>query len=395
MVQQLNRLPAAGFPAPGFGIYVHWPFCLAKCPYCDFNSHVQNDVDHARWRKALVRELAYYADTLPQKQTVTSIFFGGGTPSLMAPDTVAAVIAAVQKYFPVAEDVEITLEANPTSAEAARFKGYAAAGVNRVSLGVQSLRDAELQFLGRQHSAKEALAALDLARQHFTRSSFDLIYARPGQTVEDWRAELDEALSYAGGHLSLYQLTIEKGTPFYTLYQRGEMPIPAEEEAAALYEETREQAAKHGYDAYEVSNYAVKGQESRHNLVYWRYGDYLGIGPGAHGRVTRTDGKYATRAHRAPAIWLERVEKRGHGAHQEERLAYADRAAEMLLMGLRLAEPLSLARLEEESGGAEVLDRAGLAKMQENGLITVTDDALQSTEAGRQRLEYVLSRIVL
>ncbi len=395
MVQRLKTLESVAFPAPGFGIYVHWPFCLAKCPYCDFNSHVQDDVDHARWRGALVREIAHYAETLPHKQTVTSIFFGGGTPSLMVPETVAAVIATVRAHFPVAEDVEITLEANPTSTEAARFKGYAEAGVSRVSLGVQSLRDVELKFLGRQHSAKEALAALDLARQHFTRSSFDLIYARPGQTVADWRAELAEALSYAGGHLSLYQLTIEKGTPFYTLYQRGEMPIPSDDEAAALYEETRDQAAKHGYDAYEVSNYARAGEESRHNLVYWRYGDYLGIGPGAHGRITIDGKKYATRAHRAPQIWLERVEKHGHGAHEDTQLSCEDRAAEMLLMGLRLAEPLSLTRLETAAGGAEVLNWQEIRKAEAAGWLTVTEAALQTTEAGRLRLEYLLSHIIL
>ncbi|TVQ83096.1 MAG: coproporphyrinogen III oxidase [Micavibrio sp.] len=381
--------------APGFGIYVHWPFCLAKCPYCDFNSHVQDDVDHARWRGALVREVAHYAEKLPQKQNVTSIFFGGGTPSLMPPDTVAAVIAAVREYFPVAADAEITLEANPTSAEAARFQGYAEAGVNRVSLGVQSLRDAELQFLGRQHSAKEALAALEMARQHFPRSSFDLIYARPGQTAQDWREELAEALSYAAGHLSLYQLTIEKATPFYTLYQRGEMPIPSDDEAAALYDITREKAAAAGYTAYEVSNYARAGEESRHNLVYWRYGDYLGIGPGAHGRITLDGKKYATRAHRAPQIWLERVEKHGHGAHGDTQLSREDRAAEMLLMGLRLAEPLSLARLEAAAGGAEVLNWQEIRKAEAAGWLAVTEAALQTTEAGRLRLEYLLSRIVL
>ena len=289
---------------PGFGIYVHWPFCLSKCPYCDFNSHVREAVDHARWRQALLRELDHYAALTPGRE-VTSIFFGGGTPSLMAPDTVAAIVGRVGQNWRLAPDAEITLEANPTSAEAGKFAAFAAAGVKRLSLGIQSLDDKALRFLGRQHSAGEALEAIGLARTHFPRFSFDLIYARPEQDPAEWRRELDRALEEGADHLSLYQLTIEENTVFHGAWRRGELSIPEDEEAGGLFDLTQEVMTEAGLPAYEVSNHARPGQESRHNMTYWRYGDYVGIGPGAHGRLTlRGEGegagaqrKLATRQH--------------------------------------------------------------------------------------------------
>lgn len=400
MVQPVKQTQTS-FPDAGFGIYVHWPFCLAKCPYCDFNSHVQKDVPQDAWRQALVQEIHSYAQKLKEQQDpktarqVTSIFFGGGTPSLMPAKTVVAVIDAIGDCFSVAADVEVTLEANPTSVEAQRFKDFSHAGINRVSLGVQSLRDEELKFLGREHSAKDAVAAVDIARKYFDRYSFDMIYARPGQTPESWAAELSEGLSYADGHMSLYQLTIEKGTQFHTLYQRGDLKVPSAEEGGVLYEQTNAMMQQAGYDVYEVSNYAYAGQESRHNLTYWRYGDYVGVGPGAHGRLSYGGQKYATRAHRAPQIWLDRVTEHGHGAHEDTLLTHEERGMEMLLMGLRLNTPLSLARLRAEAGGNTLLDMAALAQMQENGWLTYDAEKIQTTDAGRQRLEAVLARILL
>src|SRR5262245_38165171 len=279
---------------PGFGLYVHWPFCLSKCPYCDFNSHVRAAIDHSRWRAALLRELDHYA-AHTRGRRLTSIFFGGGTPSLMEPATVAAVIERAAEHWPLASDVEITLEANPTSVEAGKFAAFRTSGVNRVSLGVQALNDADLKFLGRHHSAAEARAAIDIARRHFARYSFDLIYARPGQSAAAWRSELAEAVGLAGDHLSVYQLTIEPETVFGAAHRRGELAVPREEEAAALFELTQERLGEAGLPAYEISNHARPGGESRHNLTYWRYGDYVGIGPGAHGRLTVGSEKLATR----------------------------------------------------------------------------------------------------
>src|SRR5262252_8891286 len=277
----MNRMRADDHP--GFGLYVHWPFCLSKCPYCDFNSHVREAIDHERWRDALLLELDHYAADTPARR-LTSIFFGGGTPSLMAPDTVAAVIERAARHWPFAPDIEITLEANPTSVEAGKFAGFRSAGVNRVSLGVQALNDADLKFLGRHHSAAEARAAIEIARRSFRRHSFDLIYARPGQSAAAWRAELAEAIALAGDHLSVYQLTIEPETVFGAAHRRGELQVPEEEDAAALYELTQELLGAAGLPAYEISNHARPGEESRHNLAYWRYRTYAGIGPGAHGR---------------------------------------------------------------------------------------------------------------
>ena len=319
-------------------LYVHWPFCKKKCPYCDFNSHVRDGVDHAAWRKALLRELHYWHAQLPNL-TISSIFFGGGTPSLMQPETVAALIAETKRLWPATAECEITLEANPTSVEAQKFKELRAAGVNRVSLGVQSLKTESLTFLGREHSASEALAAIELAANIFPRYSFDLIYALPNQTAAAWRAELREALAYARGHLSLYQLTIEQNTAFHHAYHIGkEFILPEENLAAELYLVTQEMMADAGMPAYEISNYAASGEESRHNLSYWRGEAYLGIGPGAHGRVDLNGIRYATNTLKSPERWLEAVNRQGHGLEEKLTLSIAERAEEKILMGLRLCE---------------------------------------------------------
>jgi oxygen-independent coproporphyrinogen-3 oxidase len=381
---------------PGFGVYVHWPFCLAKCPYCDFNSHVRERVDHDRWRTALVAEVDHRA-TLSRGRTVTSVFFGGGTPSLMEPATVGAVLDRIARCWPVAADVEVTLEANPTSVEAERFAGYRAAGVNRVSLGIQALNDADLKALGRAHSAAEAEGAIRLAHRHFDRVSFDLIYARPDQGVAAWEAELRRALDLAAGHLSLYQLTIEEGTRFHTLHERGELVVPDEDAAGDLYEATQAMLDAAGLPAYEISNHARPGEESRHNLVYWRYGDYAGVGPGAHGRHTGADGtKTATRAHRAPEVWLERVARYGHGLHESETVDAEARRAEFLMMGLRLAEGVALDRFPAEAGAPmeAALDRAALDRLVAGGFLAVADGRLRATAEGRQRLNGVLRMLL-
>ncbi len=379
----------------GFGVYVHWPFCRSKCPYCDFNSHVRESIDQARWRSALLRELDHVAAETAGR-TVTSVFFGGGTPSLMDPATAAAAIDRVAQRWPVAPDLEITLEANPTSAEAGRFAGFRAAGVNRLSLGVQALDDAALKFLGRGHDRAEALAAVALAARHFERFSFDLIYARPGQTVADWAAELRRALFLADGHLSVYQLSIEEGTAFHPRHARGELVLPDEDRQAALYETTQAMLEAAGLPAYEISNHARPGQESRHNLTYWRYGDYAGIGPGAHGRLSLGDGTWATRTHRAPETWLERVERHGHGEHPREPVDAGLRFREMLMMGLRLTEGVRRARIVEACG-ADLLalaDRAALTRLVERGFVVLTDTRIAATAAGRQRLNAVLAMLV-
>jgi len=384
-----------GLPDPGFGIYVHWPFCLSKCPYCDFNSHVREGVDHARWRAALLAEIDHYAARTPAR-TVTSIFFGGGTPSLMEPATAAAAIERVAQRWSVAPDLEITLEANPSSVESARFAALAAAGVNRVSLGVQALDDRALAFLGRRHDSAEALAALAVAQRHFARVSFDLIYVRPGQSVADWRAELERAAGFGTEHLSVYQLTIEPGTRFATLAERGELDLPDEEAQAELYEATQEILGATGLPAYEISNHARPGAECRHNLTYWRYGDYVGVGPGAHGRLTVEGAKVATRAHRAPEIWLGRVEAQGHGAHEDVPVAPGERRDEMLLMGLRLADGVPLSRFRAELGGdvADLIEPGKLDRLVRGGFLSVDDQSLRATAAGLQRLNAVLAGLL-
>ena len=318
-----------------FGLYIHWPFCLSKCPYCDFNSHVREHIDQEKFKTAFVRELEYYAQ-LTNHLPVSSIFFGGGTPSLMPADTVAAIIDTAQKNWHFKNDIEITLEANPTSTEVEKFHDFKAAGVNRVSLGVQSLRDDELQKLGREHSAAQAIRAIETSQNVFDRSSFDLIYAREGQTLKAWEAELREGLTYADAHMSLYQLTIEPGTAFHTRFQRGDLTIPDDETAAEFYELTQSMMGDAGLPAYEVSNHAKPGEESRHNLIYWHYGQYAGIGPGAHGRIDIDGTRHATRAHRAPESWADKVLEKGQGAHPFECLNKVEQAQEALMMGLRL-----------------------------------------------------------
>jgi oxygen-independent coproporphyrinogen-3 oxidase len=373
-------------------LYIHWPFCAAKCPYCDFNSHARERIDQARFRAALRRELAHEAARTGRRPLV-SIFFGGGTPSLMEPETVAALIADARAAFDAALEIEITLEANPTSVEAEELAAFRDAGVNRVSLGVQSLEEEALRFLGRKHDTAQAVAALETARALFPRVSFDLIYARPGQAEESWRAELRRALALAADHLSLYQLTIEPGTQFATLYARGAFALPEGEDAARLYRATAEEAARFGLMAYEVSNYAKPGAESRHNLQYWRYGDYLGIGPGAHQRVIRDGALLAARRHRAPEEWAARVERDGHAIVEEEPLAPLERAREALLMGLRLAEGVDPARVEARSGlaFAQAVDSAMLAALIDEGLLRWTEAGrLAATPDGLLRLDALL-----
>ncbi|WP_198375898.1 radical SAM family heme chaperone HemW [Neoroseomonas rubea] len=373
-------------------LYIHWPFCAAKCPYCDFNSHVRDRVDEARFRDALRRELAFEA-ARTGRRPLASIFFGGGTPSLMAPETVAALIGDARALFDAAPDIEITLEANPTSVEIGRLAAFRDAGVSRASLGVQSLEEEALRFLGRKHDAAQAIAALESARAIFPRLSFDLIYARPGQAEAAWRAELRRALALAADHLSLYQLTIEPGTQFATLHARGDFALPEGDDAARLYFATAEEAARFDLHPYEVSNYAKPGAESRHNLAYWRYGDYLGIGPGAHQRIL-TDGRMvALRRHRAPEEWAARVERDGHGTAGEEVLAPAERAREALLMGLRLAEGVDPARIAARAGipFAQAIDPAMLAALLEEDYLAWTDSGrLRATEEGIVRLDALL-----
>jgi len=375
-------------------LYIHWPFCLAKCPYCDFNSHVRERIDQRRFAAALRAELAWEAARLGRRP-LASIFFGGGTPSLMDPATVAALIADATRLFAPVAELEITLEANPTSVETARLAAFRAAGVNRLSLGVQALDDAALAVLGRKHSAAQAIAALEIARSLFPRLSFDLITARPGQTVEDWRAEMRQALALAADHLSLYQLTIEPGTAFEALHRQGRLVLPDDDTAAALYDATAEEAARFGLLAYEISNYARPGAESRHNLQYWRYGDYAGIGPGAHGRVTLGGALLATRRHRAPEPWAERVERQGHGSTEETPIEPQERTREALLMGLRLSEGIDAVRFAARTGVAldDALEPDTLTRAIEAGYLTRDDTGLRATPEGRKRLDALLAAL--
>lgn len=376
--------------APGFGVYIHWPFCAAKCPYCDFNSHVRHQaVDQERFARAFAAELATMrARTGPR--TVTSIFLGGGTPSLMKPETVAIVLGAVAANWTVAPGAEITLEANPSSVEAERFRGYRAAGVNRVSLGVQALNDRDLKFLGRLHNAAEALHAIGLAREIFPRLSFDLIYARPGQTPRAWEAELVEAIGHAADHLSLYQLTIEEGTPFHALHAARKFAIPDGVHAAELYGVTQAVTAAHGLPAYEISNHARPGAESRHNLTYWRYGEYVGVGPGAHGRFVEDGRRVVTITERMPETWLGLVEAAGHGVSGGEVLDRTEEVDEFLLMGLRLTEGIDLARYEMLSG--KILSAARISILQEEGLVApIGNSRLKATPAGMIVLDAVVA----
>ena len=372
-----------------FGVYVHWPFCRAKCPYCDFNSHVRHGgIDEARFLSAYLSEVEYFALLTPGR-SVTSIFFGGGTPSLMLPQTVAAILEAIARHWIVQSDAEITLEANPTSVEAENFAGYRSAGVNRLSLGVQALDDRSLKSLGRQHTAEEALAALELAKQHFARVSFDLIYAREGQTAIEWEAELRRALDHAADHLSLYQLTIEEGTPFAARHATGSLRIPDGDQASELYRLTQALCEAAALPAYEVSNHARLGSESRHNLLYWRGHDYAGVGPGAHSRITTGGTKRAMSAIKSPEAWLTQVEASGRGFDSVETLSAADSADEYLLMGLRLSEGIDLARLAAIGGSS--LDDARIRALEAEGLLARRDTRLAATPKGR----LVLNRLIL
>jgi len=372
-----------------FGVYVHWPFCKAKCPYCDFNSHVRHGgIDEARFLSGYLSELRHFAVRAPGR-TVTSIFFGGGTPSLMSPHTAEAILDAIAGNWAVADDAEITLEANPTSVEAENFAGYRVAGINRLSLGVQALDDQSLKALGRQHTADEALAALDLAKNAFERVSFDLIYAREGQLLDDWEQELTRALVYAADHLSLYQLTIEEGTPFAARHAAGSLRIPDGDAASEMYLLTQALCEKAGLPAYEVSNHARPGSESRHNLIYWRGHDYAGIGAGAHARITETGTKRAIATIKSPEDWLTQVEAQGHGLQSDDPLDPQDVAEEYLLMALRLAEGLDLARLEALSGRA--MDTSRLDALEGDGLIARNGTRLMATQSGR----LVLERLIL
>jgi putative oxygen-independent coproporphyrinogen III oxidase len=373
-----------------FGVYIHWPFCLSKCPYCDFNSHVRREpIDEQRFLSAFHKEITATGERT-RGRTVSSIFFGGGTPSLMQPATIAGVLNSIARQWRVAPDAEITLEANPTSVEATRFRGYRATGVNRVSLGVQALDDRALAELGRMHTAREALDAVAVARDVFDRYSFDLIYARPGQTPADWASELKRALAEAGEHLSLYQLTIEPETPFAALHAAGKLKTPDDDTARALYDTTQEICAAHGLPAYEISNHARPGGECQHNLIYWRAHEYAGIGPGAHGRLDIEGDRHATATEKRPESWLMLVESRGHGIVTDDTLTREEMSDEFLLMGLRLAEGIDVARYNEVSGRA--LDPARIAALHEHGLVETTPDGrLRVTLPGFPVLDAVVA----
>ena len=378
---------------PDFGVYVHWPFCKAKCPYCDFNSHVRHlPVDAMPFARALASELEWFAAQTPGRK-VTSIFFGGGTPSLMPPEAVGHVLETIGRLWTTSPNVEITLEANPTSIEARNFTGYRAAGVNRVSVGVQALNDADLQVLGRQHSAAEAIAAFQLAARIFPRVSFDLIYARPRQTLAEWRAELTEALSYQQGHMSLYQLTIEPGTAFADLDARGLLAVPPEDDAADLYDVTQELTENAGLPAYEVSNHAAPGHESRHNLLYWRYGEYAGVGPGAHSRLADGENRRALLSEKHPETWRDLVATRRHGIIQDMVVTRPDQASEYLLMGLRISEGIDLGRYE--SLAAQPIDTNKVAALQSLGFVSLEDSRLRATPAGRRVLNTLIQELAV
>jgi putative oxygen-independent coproporphyrinogen III oxidase len=390
----------SGAPTVLFGIYVHWPFCKSKCPYCDFNSHVRDAVDQRRWRAALQAELRHYA-ARASSGVVTSIFFGGGTPSLMPPETVAAVIETIGALWPVAGDVEVTLEANPTSVEAGKFRALRRAGVNRVSLGVQAFDADALRFLGRQHDVGEAIAALELARDVFPRHSFDLIYARPGQTVDAWEDELDRALAFAPDHLSLYQLTLERGTRFWQDHARGLFALPDEDTQATLYEATQMRLAAAGLPAYEISNHAPAGGECRHNLAYWRYEDYVGVGPGAHGRLSLATsdgnvGKQATRQASGPEAWLEQVEAQGHGTAEERSVQGDGLVTEAMMMGLRLAAGIDRGIFRRVTGVDPIAacHADALRRLTAGGFLAADNQTLRATASGLQRLNAVLAQLL-
>ena len=382
----------ADWRSGGFGLYIHWPFCLAKCPYCDFNSHVSRVVDHTAWRQSLLAEMRHMRE-LTGPRRVDTVFFGGGTPSLMEPATVAALIDQAGRLWGLGDATEITLEANPTSVEAGKFRDYAAAGVNRLSMGVQALDDADLKALGRMHSVAEAEAAFRVARAAFQRVSFDLIYARMGQTVAAWQAELARALEMAVDHFSLYQLTIEPGTRFGELYDLGKLKVPPDDTAAGMYELTQAMTASAGLPAYEISNHARPGEESRHNLVYWRYGDYAGVGPGAHGRLTLADGqRVATVTARRPGDWLTAVDGAGHAVVEQTAVSPPDQATEYMLMAMRLVEGADLARYQRLSGAP--IDPVRITALASDGLVRQSGDRLAATARGRIVLNSVLAQML-
>ncbi|MEM8572085.1 MAG: radical SAM family heme chaperone HemW [Pseudomonadota bacterium] len=377
----------------GFGIYIHWPFCSAKCPYCDFNSHVVSSIDHDRWARAYLTEIACLASEVPGRP-LRSVFFGGGTPSLMEPRTVGAILDAIAHNWPLQDDLEVTLEANPTSVEANKFRAFRQAGVNRLSLGVQALNDADLRALGRRHTAKEALDALSLARETFPRISFDLIYARAHQTLAEWEAELQQACAMAADHLSLYQLTIEPGTRFGELASRNRLRgLPEDDLATDLYEATQSVLEAHGLPAYEISNHARVGAECRHNLVYWRYGDYAGLGPGAHGRLTLQGERFSTYATASPADWLSQVELRGHGEAERERLDRSIQGEEMLIMGLRIAEGIDARRYKRLTG--QSLDESATDRLISEGFLSHSNGRLRLTRAGRPVANSVINSLLI
>lgn len=380
---------------PPLAIYIHWPFCGSLCPYCDFNSHVSNNIDHDAWANAYISELRHWHTQVPDR-TITSIFWGGGTPSLMAPHIVEKVLNEIGKLWPVDSDCEITLEANPGSVEAQKLKDFCAAGINRASLGVQSLYDDALKYLGRKHSRDEALRALAIARETFARVSADFIYARPGQDLNDWKHELDEILKLDLDHLSLYQLTLEPGTPFYARAQRGDLVLPDADTSAAMFEHTQTACAAAGLPAYEISNHAADSEASRHNLAYWEYADYLGIGPGAHGRVTLGGAKHATVGHRAPKIYLEKVSAQGHALHAPKKLSRPDMMQEMLMMGLRLTRGIPRTRIEQyaDKRFSDIFPSEILQPFRKEKLIWVNNNAMGATPAGAMKLNALTKALV-
>ena len=377
--------------AEAFGIYVHWPFCKAKCPYCDFNSHVRHvEVDTMAFARGLVSELRWFSQ-ITKGRVVSSIFFGGGTPSLMPPAAVAAVLDEIAKLWRVSETVEITLEANPTSVEAENFRGYRLAGVNRVSVGVQALNEEDLKALGRQHTPDEALKAFRLALKVFPRVSFDLIYARPRQSLNAWREELTRALGEQEGHMSLYQLTIEPGTAYFDLHAKGSLIVPDEDSATDLFEITQELTERHGLPAYEVSNHASEGQESRHNLLYWRYGEYAGVGPGAHARIADGENRRAIVMEKYPETWRSKVNDQGNGIAEDALVEPRDQASEYLIMGLRIVEGIDLERYERLNGRA--MDASKIAGLKSLGLIKREGSRLMATRQGRRLLNSLITEL--
>ncbi|MDG1996325.1 MAG: radical SAM family heme chaperone HemW [Emcibacteraceae bacterium] len=377
-------------------IYVHWPFCLSKCPYCDFNSHVRTSIDENAMAAALTHEIDHYADLVGHRR-VKSIFFGGGTPSLMSGATVERVLSRIEEKFGFSENIEITLEANPTSVEAAKFSDFSAAGINRVSIGIQALNAEDLKALGREHSVDEALEAINLSQKYFKRSNFDLIYARMGQTTAEWEKELLAAIKMANGHLSLYQLTIEQGTPFYGQWRQGKLVIPTEDVSAQMYDLTNQICADFGYPSYEVSNYARPGEESRHNLTYWKYEDYIGIGAGAHGRISYGGNTYSTVQNKKPETWLKAVQANGHATKEMTKLNEREMAEEMIMMGLRLVDGISNEKFEARIGKPieNFIQMDQLEQLRDQGFLELSSqDRLQLSAKGRPLLNQILGQIL-